>query len=154
MKKLTNIFVISVLFLGTCLFFSTASAASKAQEYLGEPQMCVDTYRIKETRIINNQSILFIMRGGERYINYLPVKCTGLVLADGFSYETSISKLCKQDSIKTLSPGSAPGTTCLLGDFIPFKADMKDGEAVKLLKEGLLEELVSEGAFVKLFKNE
>ena len=35
---------------------------------------------------------------------------------------------------------------------IPFKADMRDSEAVKLLKEGLLDELVSEGTFEEAFE--
>ena len=154
MKKLCVIFVIPALLFGSTFFSYNALAASKPEQYLGEAEMCVDVYRIKETRIIDNQTILFIMRGGERYLNRLPVKCSGLVIGDGFGYETSITKLCMQDSIKVISPGSAPGNTCLLGEFIPFKVDMRDSDAVKLLKDGLLEELVSEGAFEEVFPSE
>ena len=154
MKKLLIIFVIPTFLIG-CLFFSnTAFAASKAEAYLGEPEMCIDVYRIKETRIIDDQTILFIMYGGKRYLNRLPVECSGLKMGDGFGYGTSITKLCMQDSIKVLNQGSALGNICMLGNFIPFEADMSDGDADKLLKNGLLEELVSESAFEEAFPAE
>lgn len=151
MKKQLVPFVIAALLIGSFFVCHGAFAASKTQQYLGEPETCLDVYRIKETRIIDNQTILFIMRGGNRYLNRLPVSCSGLVIADGFSYGTSIAKLCMQDSITILSPGSTLGSTCPLGKFIPFKADMKDSAAVRLLTDGLLEELVSEGAFEEAF---
>jgi hypothetical protein len=154
MKRLFIIFVIPALLSGGIFFSQNALASTKAEIYLGEPEMCVDTYRIKETRIIDNQTILFIMRDGTRYLNRLPVKCSGLVIADGFSYETSIAKLCLQDSITVLNRGSALGSTCMLGRFVPFNADMRDSDAVKLLKDGLLEELVAEGAFEEAFSSE
>lgn len=151
MKKLTISLAILVLLLGSIFICQNAMAESKTKQYLGEPEMCLDTYRIDETRIIDNQTILFIMRGGERYLNRLPVPCSGLVIADGFGYTTSISKLCLQDRITTLSPGSAPANTCMLGKFIPFNVDMTDGDAIKLLKDGLLDELVAEEAFEETF---
>ena len=154
MKKLFVYFAVPALLLGSIFISHGALAASKAEQYLGEPETCLDVYRIKETRILDNQTILFIMRGGGRYLNRLPVKCSGLVIADGFGYGTSISKLCMQDSITTLSPGSAPGNICMLGKFIPFKADMTDSDVVKLLKDSLLEELVAEGAFEETFPAE
>lgn len=129
-----------------------ALAGPKAAQYLGEPESCIDVYRIKETRILDNQTILFIMHGEIRYLNRLPIRCTGLVLGNGFAYSTTIQKLCLQDSIKVLNTGAAIGNTCPLGRFIPFKADMGDNDAVKLLKEGLLDELVSEGVFEEAFK--
>jgi hypothetical protein len=151
MKKRLSIVLIPALIL--CIFSTPtgALAGPKADQYLGEPEMCIDVHRIKETRIIDNQTILFIMRGGTRYLNRLPVPCTGLVIGDGFAYSTSISKLCMQDSIDVLNTGSALGNTCPLGKFLPFKADMRDSKAVKLLKEGLLDELVSEGTFEETF---
>jgi hypothetical protein len=154
MKKLTVFLAIQALLFGSIGFSGPALAESSAEQYLGEPEMCVDVHRIKETRILDNQTILFIMRGGNRYLNRLPVKCHGLLINDGFSYELSTSRLCKQDSITALSPGSIPGNRCLLGEFVPFEADMRDQEVVTLLEEGLLETLVSEGAFDEVFPTE
>lgn len=151
MKSLTICFATLAIFFGSIFICNGALAASKAEQYLGEPESCLDVQRIKETRIIDDQTIFFIMRGGQRYLNRLPVRCSGLVIANGFGYGTSISKLCMQDSITTISPGSAPGNTCMLGKFIPFNTDMKDGDEFKLLKNSLLEELVAEGAFEEIF---
>ena len=147
MNKRVAFFAIPAIVLASFCFSHTAFAASKTQQYLGDAEMCVDIRRIDKTHIIDNQTILFIMRGGSRYLNRLPFKCSGLRLVDGFSYQTSMSRLCKQERITTLSPGATLGSTCLLGRFILFKADMRDNEVVSLLKDGLLEELVSEGAF-------
>ncbi len=150
MKKLMITFLIPAVFLCILSVSDSVFAQSKSQQYLGKPEMCVDVSRIKETRIIDDQTILFIMKGGQRYLNRLPVKCPGLMLSNGFGYATSIDKLCMQDSIKVLSKGSAIGSTCPLGEFVPFKADMSDSAAEKLLKGGLLNELVSEGAFKEI----
>ena len=129
----------------------TAFAESKAERYLGSPEMCLDTQRIKETVILDDQTILFKMLGGGVYINRLPVKCSGLKIADGFSYSTSIAKICKQDIISVLSPGSVSGGKCGLGDFLPFLYEGESKDAIKLLKEGLLDDLVTEGAFKEAF---
>ena len=148
-----NIFIIiaTLACLTGALQIDSALAESKAATYLGAPEMCVDTSRIKETRILDDQTILIIMLGGKVYINRLPNQCTGLKIEDGFSYSTSINKLCKQDIISVLSPYSVSNGKCGLGDFVPFqyKGTLKD--AIKLLKDGLLDELVSEGAFKEAF---
>lgn len=153
MKNTTATLMITLFLLGCVFSFQEAFAASKSEQSLGEAETCLDVYRIKETRIIDNQTILFIMRGGKRYLNRLPVPCAGLVVADGFGYSTSITKLCMQDHISVLSPGSAPGNICMLGKFIPIESDMKDSALVKLLEDGLLEALVAEGAFEEAFSD-
>jgi hypothetical protein len=146
--------MISILVLMAVAFMvpGLASAESKAEKYLGETEMCLETYQIKETRIIDNQTILFIMRSGGLYLNRLPVRCVGLRIADGFAYSTRIAKLCKQDRITVTSHGSMPGNTCMLGEFHQFnKQGMKTSEVIKLLEDGLLEELVAEGVFQEIF---
>jgi len=151
MRMPSKIIAILVLVLAVFVISGPASAQSKTETYLGDAEMCLETVRIKETRIIDDQTVLFIMRSGELYLNRLPVKCVGLRIAGGFGYGTSISKLCKQDPITTVGPGSAPGSTCFLGEFHRFKSEMKVSEAVKLLEGGLLDELVAEGAFQEAF---
>ena len=129
------------------LFTFNVNAQGKAEKYLGSREMCLETVRIKETRILDDQTILFEMRDGAIYINRLPVVSHGLKLAGGFQYSTSIAKLCKQDTIKVISPGSAPGSTAMLGDFIKFKEKGTLTDVEKLLEGGLLKELVDESAF-------
>jgi hypothetical protein len=145
-------FVIStVIFFCLPLFSINAGAESKADKYLGEKKMCLETARIKETRILDDQTILFEERGGTFYINRLPVRSPGLKIAGGFSYSTSIAKLCGQDSVKVISPGSAPTSTALLGEFVQFKETGTVDKVEKLLTDGLLKELVAEGAFRDAF---
>jgi len=126
-------------------------AENKADKYLGKKESCVEVSRIKETRVLDDQTILFEMRGGAFYLNRLPVKCVGLKISGGFSYSTSFQKLCKQDSIKVIEAGSAPGIGCPLGEFVQFKEKGTLDKIAKLLDDGLLKELVAEGVFKEAF---
>jgi hypothetical protein len=147
-----SFFIIStIIFFCLTLFSINAGAESKAERYLGEKKMCLETARIKETRILDDQTILFEERGGTFYINRLPVRSPGLKIAGGFSYSTSIAKLCRQDSVKVISPGSAPTSTALLGEFVQIKETGTVDKVEKLLTDGLLKELIAEGAFKEAF---
>lgn len=140
-------------FLVSILFSSNALAESQADKYLGEREMGLDVVRIKETRILDNQTILFETLGGAIYISRLPAPCNGLKIAGGFSYKTSNSKLCKQEIIQVVEPGSALGSTCGMGEFIRIKDVRKLSDAVKLLENGVLEALVEEDVFQTAFPN-
>jgi hypothetical protein len=145
MKRIT-IVLLTVFFI-LPFFICNSSAETKAEKYLGAKEMCLETVRIKDTRILDDQTILFGMRDNTFYINRLVVPSPGLRIAGGFSYETSIAKLCKQDIIKVVSPSSAPSNTALLGEFIKFNETGTIDKVEKLLSDGLLKELVAEGAF-------
>jgi hypothetical protein len=140
-----------IIFFCVPLFSFNATAETKAEKYLGKKEMCLDTVRIKETRILDDQTVLFEERGGSFYINRLIVASPGLKIAGGFSYSSSIAKLCSQDSIKVVAPGSAPTSTALLGEFVQFKEKGTIAQIEKLLTEGLLKDLVAEGAFKDAF---
>ncbi len=126
-------------------------AESQADKYLGERKMCLDTFRIKETLVLDDQTILFETYGGAVYISRLPVRCVGLRIAGGFSYSTSINKLCKQDIIEIVNQSPFRGTRCGLGEFILIKGVKRLRDASKLLKSGVLEALVNEGVFETAF---
>lgn len=130
------------------LFYSGVMAQTKAEQYLGQKENCVEVARIKETRILDDQTVLFEMRGGPIYINRFPVKCAGLKVAGGFGYATSFQKLCKQDRIKVT--GRA-GSQCPIGEFIEFKEKGTLSEVDKLLSNGLLKDLADENAFESAF---
>ena len=81
MKK-TVITLISVL-LCLCIFpVSGIFAQNKTDKYLGQRSDCLGIIKIKETRILDDQTILFEMDGGEVYISRLPNYCSGLKIAD------------------------------------------------------------------------
>jgi len=150
MKKFFFIIFTAIIF-SMLLFSVNAMAESKADKYLGEKEMCLETVRIKETRILDDQTILFEMVGGTIYINRLLVPCFGLKISGGFKYSTSIDKLCKQDNVRVVETGSKLGSTCMLGDFVQFKEKGNLNNVQKLMEGGLLKELVAEGAFKEAF---
>jgi hypothetical protein len=148
MKRSINILA---LLLVSTFFSSFVFAESQADKYLGERKMCLDVVRIKETRILDDQTILLETYGGAVYISRLPAPCTGLRIGGGFSYNTSISKLCKQDIIQGVGTGSGITSKCGMGEFILIKDVSRLSEAVELLKNGVLEALVEENVFETAF---
>jgi hypothetical protein len=105
----------------------------------------VQTQSIARTDILDDQTIIFYMRGKNvAYRNYLPNKCPGLKRADRFSYQVTAGRLCNIDLITVLEiglrvdreiPGGFErGFTCRLGDFHPLSPE--DIESLKIEKEG------------------
>lgn len=90
----------------------------------GEPQDCIPLNRIRETRVLSDQVIDFIMDNGEVFRNTLPHKCPQLGFQESFGYQTSLNQLCNVDIITVIIPGVGPntGASCGLGRFTPMKA--------------------------------
>ena len=83
----------------------------------GETRNCLPTYRIRNTRVLDNKTILFRMDGRDYYVNRLPRNCPGLKIEGGFGYTLSgLNDLCNTDSITVLSDIGG-GATCMLGKF-------------------------------------
>lgn len=84
---------------------------------------CISLARIDRTHVLDDNNILFYMRGKKVYINKLPHKCHGLRRADSFMYKTSLSQLCDLDIITVLDNigfGFSRGPSCGLGTFYPI----------------------------------
>ena len=88
---------------------------------VGAPESCVQTSRIRETRVRDDQTIDFIMIDGRVMRNRLPIECNGLHFEDRFAYRTSIDRLCSVDTITVLQTGGINGPTCGLGSFQPVE---------------------------------
>jgi hypothetical protein len=147
MKRFIIITALS-LFCISILFSSNVLAQSKADKYLGKRTLCLDLVNIRNTRILDDQTILFSTYGEKVYINRLPASCFDLRNSDAFSYETSLDRLCRQDIIEVVENPPGQGSKCGLGKFIELKGVKRIDDAVKLLiDKGLLKELVKEGAF-------
>jgi hypothetical protein len=84
---------------------------------VGEPVDCIDLSRIDRTRVRDNRTIDFTMRGREVYRNRLRQECSGLAFEDSFAYRTSLSRLCSVDLITVNRSGGGVGPTCALGSF-------------------------------------
>lgn len=116
-----------VMAAGCCLFGLLPLAATGADEPSGErAERCVQLSRIARTEVIDDQNILFYMRGDEIYRNQLPHRCPGLRHERTFMYRTSLSQLCDVDIITVLYNhgfGFTPGASCGLGRFQPITKD-------------------------------
>lgn len=88
-----------------------------------DPERCLSLIRIDRTEIVNEQTILFYMKGDAVYVNYLPRRCPGLGRNKAFSYKTSLSQLCHVDFISVLDNFGGTyrrGVSCGLGQFYPI----------------------------------
>lgn len=88
------------------------------------PQACVIVRRIDNTVVVDDKTVLFYMRGGDIYENFLKRSCPGLGRAKSFSYGVATGRLCSSDMITVFDPFSPePGQTCGLGEFRPITVD-------------------------------
>jgi hypothetical protein len=94
------------------------------------PQDCITVARIDQTDAIDDQNIIFRMRGKQVYRNTLPHTCPGLQRENRIAYQSSTARLCNVDMITVLEDfgvGFRPGFTCRLGKFVPLsEAEVED----------------------------
>ncbi|HSC14166.1 MAG TPA: DUF6491 family protein [Gammaproteobacteria bacterium] len=119
------------------------------------PEDCVIVSRIDQTDAIDDQNIIFRMRGDRVYRNTLPRKCPGLARENRIAYSTVASRLCSIDTITVLEDlgvGLRPGFTCRLGEFVPLsEAEVED---IDLRKKGEAGQRAIETTSVELEKDD
>ncbi|MCS6987472.1 MAG: DUF6491 family protein [Sphingomonadaceae bacterium] len=99
-------------------------AADKASRVpAGEPVECLPVAQIRETRVLDDQTIDFFLRDGRVFRSELPQRCPQLGFERSFGYNTSIPQLCRVDLITVIQTTGGPqtGATCGLGPFTPLK---------------------------------
>jgi len=92
----------------------------------GPPEKCIQVSLIDHTSIIDNENIIFYLKGGRMFRNILPVSCGGLDPNQVFRYETATSQLCNVDAITVLVRAGSEflsGPSCALGLFYPVSAE-------------------------------
>ncbi|MEM1019464.1 MAG: hypothetical protein ACFBZ9_08640 [Sphingomonadales bacterium] len=115
------------------LWGAVAFAQDEAPKDLGDTKACVQLRQIRQTHVIDDETIVFEMIGRRYYLNQLPNRCPRLGFERSFSYSTSITQLCNVDIItviQNLGGRLVPGPACGLGMFEPitkeeFKARRK-----------------------------
>ena len=91
-----------------------------------EGERCISTRNIRDTDILDERTILFRMRGGDYFVNYLRNDCPGLVREERFSYRSSGGRLCQVDMIRVLEQFGGfiqEGMSCGLGVFYPISEE-------------------------------
>ena len=102
-----------------------ASAPAQAQGIMN----CIDIARMSKTHALDDSTILVTMRTKDFTKITLASKCVGLKIQDGFSYATSIRKLCPGDMITVLGGG---GARCAIATITPLSpSEAKALEAKK-----------------------
>ena len=96
-----------------------------AAEAIGPAQDCLPLAQFSNTRIRDDRTIDFIGGAGNKVWRMtLPNRCNGLKAADSFTYETSLSQLCKHDilyPLRQFGGGYDRGAACGMGPFVPVK---------------------------------
>ncbi len=101
---------------------AAAPPAAPGTEVAGAPLQCVELNRIREAKVIDDQTIDFVLTGGQILRNTLPYKCSQLGFEKAFTYSTSISRLCSVDIITVINQGGGirTGASCGLGKFVAY----------------------------------
>ena len=100
---------------------SPPQSKAPAIEALGPAVNCIQTSRIRDTQVHDDQTIDFHMLGGDVYRNTLPNRCPSLGFEERFSYRTTTGHLCSVDVITVLHSDSQRGAGCGLGSFLPVR---------------------------------
>ncbi len=99
---------------------TTADVSAPAVTVAGAAVDCIQTSRIRNTVVHDDNTIDFVLTGGEVYRNTLPSRCPGLGFEERFAYEVSTGQLCQVDTVTVLQSGAAGrGPRCGLGEFVP-----------------------------------
>ena len=109
--------MLSVTFAAAATRAEKAKAELAKYEKTGNVESCLQTYRIRNSNVIDDQHIIFETSGGKYYLNTLPYKCSQLGFEQRFGYTLSgPAQLCNVDFITVLTT-TGPGASCGLGKF-------------------------------------
>lgn len=102
-------------------------------------QRCITLNRVDHTQVVDDDTILFHMRGREIYENSLPRRCPQLASEDRFMYRVTGGQLCDLDTITVLDDigfGFLPGASCGLGQFVPISPEAAEEMADAAKRRG------------------
>ena len=120
------------LFYMLVCFATVSSAFAQDGDIDRTPENCVVVRDIRRTTVVDEHSILFYMRGGKIYRNYLPRACPSLAQQKRFMYRASVGRLCDVDWIDVIysfGGGFDRGSSCGLGKF--YEISEEEAEILK-----------------------
>lgn len=95
----------------------------------GKIRKCVAFSQIRDTQVLDDQTILFRSSGRRVYVNKMNRKCPRLMYEERFAYRSPTGQLCRGEIISVLDSFGQTWASCSLGDFQEYtrkKADKKD----------------------------
>jgi hypothetical protein len=108
------------------VFVPLALGAQEDGAFDRTPRDCIVVSSIDETDALDDQNLIFRMRGNRVFRNHLPRRCPGLERENRIAYQTRGGRLCSIDTITVLEQqgvGFRNGFTCRLGEFVPMSPD-------------------------------
>ena len=87
---------------------------------------CVTTSTLRNTAVLDDQTILFQLRDGSVWKNTLDFSCPSLGFHESFSYVSHGMQLCDLDTIKVFEPLGTSGASCGLGKFERQQGTMRE----------------------------
>jgi hypothetical protein len=89
----------------------------------GEAEFCIRPASSSAGLTVVDSRTLTYREGRTLWVNRLPDECPGLRPLDTLIVELHGNRYCRHDRFRSIQSGSSiPGPTCLLGDFVPYRA--------------------------------
>lgn len=83
----------------------------------GEMENCINPRRIRDTRVVDDNHIIFRVNGKVSYLNTLPRKCNSLGFHEAIIYKVRGARVCHREIFHVLDRSSVPGPFCSFGKF-------------------------------------
>jgi len=83
----------------------------------GDTKSCLSPSRIRTTRVIDDEHIIFEMRGKKVFLNTLPRRCPRLGYNKSIRYTVRAGSICKNDIFEVFDSSGLIGTSCSFGQF-------------------------------------
>lgn len=130
--------LIAVLSVAGCAISGAAADdhQSKLDEALerydrtGETTRCLTERRIRSTKVIDDNAILFVVNSKTAYLNELPRRCIGLGFNQSIAYGVRGTSICRGDRFRVVDTSPVQTPTCRFGDFekLVVKSDKEESD--------------------------
>ncbi len=106
--------------------------ASDAAVDYDQSKRCLSLHKFDEVRALDENHVLFEMKGDKYYLVQLERRCPGLMPQNAVGYEHRSSRLCATDRVRGIGVTGGFSPTCQLGRFQPISE-----EQLALLEEAI-----------------
>lgn len=98
-------------------------------EATGKVESCVPMRSLRQSHILDDQTIFFESNSKRGYINRLTSRCAGLEREERYAYSNSFGSICRGQIITVLDNFGRAWGSCGMGDFEEYKKISNDKPA-------------------------